>query len=88
VGLRLRDRRVVVVDGAQGVHRAVAAFWMPGAAVCVISPVLTPALEALATRGSVTRVRRLYQPGDLDDAWYAVAAADDEPAERGHRAGG
>jgi uroporphyrin-III C-methyltransferase/precorrin-2 dehydrogenase/sirohydrochlorin ferrochelatase len=50
-----------------------------GAAVCVISPVLTPALEALATRGSVTWVRRRYQPGDLDGAWYAVAVTD-EPA--------
>jgi uroporphyrin-III C-methyltransferase len=79
VGLRLRGRRVVVVGGGQGAHRAVAALLDAGAAVCVISPVLTPALEALATRGSVTWVRRRYQSGDLDDAWYAVAVTD-EPA--------
>jgi uroporphyrin-III C-methyltransferase / precorrin-2 dehydrogenase / sirohydrochlorin ferrochelatase len=39
----------------------------------------------------VTRVRRRYQPGDLDDAWYAVAAADDPAvnaaiAQEGERA--
>jgi uroporphyrin-III C-methyltransferase / precorrin-2 dehydrogenase / sirohydrochlorin ferrochelatase len=79
VGLRLRDRRVVVVGGGQRAHRAVAAVLDAGAAVCVISPVLTPALEALAARGSVTWMRRRYQPGDLVGAWYAVAATG-EPA--------
>ena len=74
VGLRLRDRRVVVVGGGQRAHRAVAAVLDAGAAVCVISPALTPALEALAARGSVTWMRRRYQPGDLVGAWYAVAA--------------
>jgi uroporphyrin-III C-methyltransferase len=77
VDLRLRDRRVVVVGGSQGAHRAVAGVLEAGATVSVISPVVTPALEALATSGSVTWVRRSYRPGDLDGAWYAVAAADD-----------
>jgi len=77
VGLRLRDRRVVVVGGGQGAHRAVAGVLEAGATVSVISPVVTPALEALATAGSVTWVRRRYEPGDLDGAWYAVAATDD-----------
>jgi uroporphyrin-III C-methyltransferase len=77
VGLRLRDRRVVVVGGGQGAHRAVGAILDAGATVSVISPVLTPALEALASSGSVTWVRRWYEPGDLEGAWYAVAATDD-----------
>jgi uroporphyrin-III C-methyltransferase/precorrin-2 dehydrogenase/sirohydrochlorin ferrochelatase len=38
---------------------------------------VTPALEGLVAPGSLTWVRRRYEPGDLDGAWYAVAATDD-----------
>jgi uroporphyrin-III C-methyltransferase/precorrin-2 dehydrogenase/sirohydrochlorin ferrochelatase len=76
VGLRLRDRRVVVVGGGQGAHRAVAGLLDAGATICLVSPVVTPALEALATSGSVTWLRRRYERGDLAGAWYAVAATD------------
>jgi uroporphyrin-III C-methyltransferase/precorrin-2 dehydrogenase/sirohydrochlorin ferrochelatase len=77
VDLRLRGRRVVVVGGGQGAHRAVAGLLAAGATVSLVSPVATPALEALASSGSVTWVPRRYQPGDLSEAWYVVAATDD-----------
>ena len=77
VGLRLRDRRVVVVGGGQVAHRRVAGLLEAGAQVTVVSPEVTPALEALVTPGSLTWVRRRYEHGDLDGAWYAVAATDD-----------
>jgi uroporphyrin-III C-methyltransferase/precorrin-2 dehydrogenase/sirohydrochlorin ferrochelatase len=77
VGLRLLDRRVVVVGGGQVAHRRVAGLLDARARVTVVSPVVTPALEALVAPGSVTWVPREYQPGDLDGAWYAVAATDD-----------
>src|SRR3954466_12525564 len=77
VGLRLRDRRVVVVGGGQVAHRRVAGLLEAGARVTVVSPEVTPALEALVAPGSLTWVRRRYEPGDLDGAWYAVAATDD-----------
>jgi uroporphyrin-III C-methyltransferase/precorrin-2 dehydrogenase/sirohydrochlorin ferrochelatase len=91
VGLRLKDRRVVVVGGGQVAHRRVAGLLEAGAQVTVVSPEVTPALEALVTPGSLTWIRRGYEPGDLDGAWYAVAATDDhavnaavgEEAERG-----
>jgi uroporphyrin-III C-methyltransferase/precorrin-2 dehydrogenase/sirohydrochlorin ferrochelatase len=38
---------------------------------------VTPALEALVAPGSLIWIRRRYEPGDLDGAWYAVAATDD-----------
>lgn len=92
VGLRLHDRRVVVVGGGQVAHRRVAGLLAARARVTVVSPAVTPALEALVEPGSLTWVRRRYQPGDLDGAWYAVAATDDpavnaavaEEAERAH----
>ncbi|WP_091364477.1 uroporphyrinogen-III C-methyltransferase [Geodermatophilus telluris] len=77
VGLRLLDRRVVVVGGGQVAHRRVAGLLEARARVTVVSPEVTPALEALVAPGSLTWVRRRYEPGDLDGAWYAVAATDD-----------
>jgi uroporphyrin-III C-methyltransferase len=83
--------RVVVVGGGQVAHRRVAGLVDARAEVTVVSPEVTPALEAMVEPGSVTWLRRPYQPGDLDGAWYAVAATDDpevnaavaEEAERG-----
>src|SRR3954467_13858762 len=77
VGLRLLGRRVVVVGGGQVAHRRVAGLLEARARVTVVSPDVTPALEALVEPGSLTWVRRRYEPGDLDEAWYAVAATDD-----------
>jgi uroporphyrin-III C-methyltransferase/precorrin-2 dehydrogenase/sirohydrochlorin ferrochelatase len=79
VGLRLHDRLVVVIGGGQVAHRRVAGLLEAHARVTVVSPQVTPALEALVAPGSLTWVARRYEPGDLDGAWYAVAATD-EPA--------
>ncbi|MCZ2858345.1 uroporphyrinogen-III C-methyltransferase [Blastococcus sp. VKM Ac-2987] len=92
VGLRLRDRLVVVVGGGRVAHRRVAGLLEARARVRVVSPEVTPALESLATAGGATWHRRTYRPGDLDGAWYAVAATDDpavnaavaEEAEQAH----
>jgi uroporphyrin-III C-methyltransferase len=77
VGLRLLGRRVVVVGGGQVAHRRIAGLLEARATVTVVSPEVTPALEALVEPGSVTWVRRRYEDGDLAEAWYAVAATDD-----------
>jgi uroporphyrin-III C-methyltransferase/precorrin-2 dehydrogenase/sirohydrochlorin ferrochelatase len=68
---------VVVVGGGQVAHRRVAGLVDARAQVTVVSPEVTPALEALVEPGSVTWLRRRYRPGDLEGAWYAVAATDD-----------
>jgi uroporphyrin-III C-methyltransferase len=92
VGLRLHDRRVVVVGGGQVAHRRVAGLLEAGAHVTVVSPEVTPALEALVEPGRLTWTHRRYARGDLAGAWYVVAATDDsavnaavaEEAERDH----
>ncbi|MEI4272507.1 uroporphyrinogen-III C-methyltransferase [Klenkia sp. LSe6-5] len=76
IGLRLTGKRVVVVGGGQVAHRRVAGLLDAHAVVTVVSPEVTPALEALVGPGSVTWLRRPYAPGDLAEAWYAVAATD------------
>jgi uroporphyrin-III C-methyltransferase len=77
VGLRLHGRSVVVVGGGQVAHRRVAGLLEAKARVTLVSPEVTPALEALVEPGTLTWVRRRYEPGDLDGAWYAIAATDD-----------
>ncbi|TQN44032.1 uroporphyrin-III C-methyltransferase/precorrin-2 dehydrogenase/sirohydrochlorin ferrochelatase [Blastococcus colisei] len=77
VGLRLLGRRVVVVGGGPTAHRETAGLLAVGADVAVVSPALTPALDALAISGGVSWIRRTFTEGDLDGAWYAVAATGD-----------
>ena len=77
VGLRLHGRQVVVVGGGAASYRATVGLLDAGAVVTVVSPVVVPALEALADSGALSWIQRRYAPGDLDAAWYAVAATKD-----------
>lgn len=74
-GLRLAGRRVVVVGGGHVAQRRVPALLAVGAEVTVVSPVVTPAIEGLGEE--ITLVVRGYRSGDLDGAWYVIAATDD-----------
>jgi len=74
-GLVLSGRKVVVVGGGHVAQRRVPAFLAARAAVTVVSPEVTPALEGLA--GEVTLVLRDFDESDLEGAWYVVAATDD-----------
>ena len=75
-GLRLAGRKVVVVGGGHVAQRRVPALLAAGAVVEVVSPAVTPALEGLVGSGEVTWHERGFEPSDLDDAWYAIAATD------------
>ncbi|NYD41786.1 uroporphyrinogen-III C-methyltransferase [Nocardioides panaciterrulae] len=79
-GLRLAGREVVVVGGGHVAQRRVPALLAVGALVTVVSPVVTPALEGLVGGGEVRWVRRRFESGDLDGAWYVIAATDDHAA--------
>jgi uroporphyrin-III C-methyltransferase / precorrin-2 dehydrogenase / sirohydrochlorin ferrochelatase len=76
-GLRLAGRKVLVVGGGQVAQRRVPGLITAGAQVYVVSPQVTPALEGLADAGEITWLRRRFEDGDLDGAWYAIAATDD-----------
>jgi uroporphyrin-III C-methyltransferase/precorrin-2 dehydrogenase/sirohydrochlorin ferrochelatase len=76
-GLRLTGRKVLVVGGGNVAQRRVPALLASGARVYVVSPHVTPAIEGLAGSGELTWLPRRFDPADLDDAWYAVAATDD-----------
>lgn len=75
-GLLLRGRRVVVVGGGRVAARRVPKLIEAEAVVELISPVAAPALVALADAGRLQWSAREFQAGDLDGAWYVIAATD------------
>jgi uroporphyrin-III C-methyltransferase/precorrin-2 dehydrogenase/sirohydrochlorin ferrochelatase len=76
VGLRLNGKKVVVVGGGSVAQRRIPLLLANGADVHVITRAATPAVEALE---GITLVLRDFRAGDLDGAWYAIAATS-EPA--------
>jgi uroporphyrin-III C-methyltransferase / precorrin-2 dehydrogenase / sirohydrochlorin ferrochelatase len=77
VGLTLAGRRVVVVGGGTVAQRRLPALLAAGADVEVVAPDVTPAVEGMATARELRWTARPYRDGDLDGAWYALAATDD-----------
>ncbi len=78
VGLRLSGKKVVVIGGGTVAQRRVPVLIAHGAKVHVVARVATPAVEALAEqKPGITLELRDYRDGDLDGAWYAIAATDD-----------
>ena len=78
VGLRLAGKKVVVIGGGTVAQRRVPVLISGGADVHVVARAATPAVEALAQqRPGITLTLRDYRDGDLDGAWYAIAATDD-----------
>ena len=75
-GLRLTDRRVVVVGGGHVAQRRVPQLLAAGADVHVVSPSVSPSIEGLVGAGEITWHKRGFEEGDLEEAWYVVAATD------------
>jgi uroporphyrin-III C-methyltransferase/precorrin-2 dehydrogenase/sirohydrochlorin ferrochelatase len=74
VGLRLNGKRVVVVGGGSVAQRRIPLLLANGADVHVITRAATPAVEALE---GITLVLRDFRDGDLEGAWYAIAATNE-----------
>ena len=78
VFLRLNGRRVLLVGGGRVAAAKLTGLLAEGARVTVIAPEVRSELH----QPGVTVVRRGFEPADLDDCWYVVAAA---PAEVNRR---
>jgi uroporphyrin-III C-methyltransferase/precorrin-2 dehydrogenase/sirohydrochlorin ferrochelatase len=74
VGLRLTGKKVVVVGGGTVAQRRLPLLIANGADVHVITSSATPAVEGMS---GITLTLREFRDGDLDGAWYAIAATDD-----------
>jgi uroporphyrin-III C-methyltransferase/precorrin-2 dehydrogenase/sirohydrochlorin ferrochelatase len=80
VGLRLSGRRVVVLGGGQVAQRRLPPLVAAGADIVVVSPSVTPSVEAMADAGELRWERRAYREGDLAEAWYVLIATKDAQA--------
>ena len=69
--LRLAGRKVVVVGGGPVAASKLDGLLAAGAEVTVVAPDIRPGLD----RPGVRLVRKAFEPADLDDAWWVVAAA-------------
>ena len=74
VGLRLAGRKVVVVGGGTVAQRRLPLLIANAADVHVITRSATPAVEGIT---GITLTLREFRAGDLEGAWYAIAATDD-----------
>ncbi|VEG53849.1 uroporphyrin-III C-methyltransferase [Mycolicibacterium aurum] len=74
VGLRLAGKKVVVVGGGTVAQRRLPLLVASGADVHVITKAATQTVEAI---DGITLTMREFRDGDLEGAWYAIAATDD-----------
>ncbi len=81
-GLRLSGRRVVVVGGGRVASRRLPRLVSAGAKVHVVAPEVTAEIAASAEAGELVWLRRPFCGGDLEGAWYVLAATDDVQANR------
>ncbi|WP_396931795.1 uroporphyrinogen-III C-methyltransferase [Mycolicibacterium sp.] len=78
VGLRLAGKKVVVIGGGTVAQRRIPLLMADDADVHVVARAATPAVEVLTTTNpGITLQLRDYRDGDLEGAWYAIAATDD-----------
>ena len=78
-GLDLAGRRVVVVGGGTVAQRRLPRLVSSGAKVEVISPEVTPSVEAMVASGAIVWHERPYADGDLENAWYVLCCTSSKP---------
>lgn len=72
--LKLDGRKVVVVGAGPVAASKIDGLLAAGASITVVAPEVVPEIAAAA----VLIERRSFEPGDLDGAWFVVAAAPPE----------
>lgn len=76
VFLNIKDRLCIVFGGGEVAERKVLMLLRFGAAIRVISPVVTKRLARLEESGKITILKRGYNYGDIEDASLVFAATD------------
>jgi len=75
-------RPCIVIGGGEVAARKIESLIEAGARVTVVSPRLSPPLQAAVARGLVTHIARDYAPGDIKGCVLAYAATDDPKLHR------
>ena len=74
MALNLKDKLVVVIGGGKVSEHKVKNLLSAKAKIKVVSPVITPGLKRLVSKGKVTWVSRLARSADLRSASLVIAA--------------
>jgi precorrin-2 dehydrogenase/sirohydrochlorin ferrochelatase len=82
VYLDLRKRPSVVIGGGRVAERKILSLLEAGAAVTVVSPLLTPKLAELAAAGKIVHREKKFEDTDITGAYLVVAATDSEEINR------
>ena len=77
VYLNLKNKAVVVIGGGEIAARKIESLIGTGASITVISPQVTPQIEALAQAKQLDLHLRAYASGDCDAAMLVFSATDD-----------
>ena len=80
--LDLQGRPCIVVGGGRVAERKVLGLLSCSAQVTVISPDLTKELTLLHNEGTINWVSRVFQSGDLKQAFLVIAATDDAETQQ------
>jgi len=80
--IQIEGKSIVVIGGGRVAERKVCNIVPAGALITVISPTLTFELQKLRDCGIITHLPREYQPGDISDAFMAIAATSDRETNR------
>jgi precorrin-2 dehydrogenase/sirohydrochlorin ferrochelatase len=80
VALNLEGRPVLIVGAGKVGTEKVLDFVERGAAVTVVSPVATEAVQREAEAGRVRWLERRYTPGDAEGYFFVMVATDDPAA--------
>ncbi len=76
--LSVKDQFCVVIGGGEIATRKIALLLRAGAHVQVISPALCANVAKFRDEGRIEHIARGYEDGDLDEAYLAIAATDNE----------
>jgi len=76
ISLNIQGRKCLVVGGGQVALRKVKTLLEHNANVEVVSPILCPELNQLATDGAIRTIKRDYKPEDLHHAFISIVATD------------
>src|SRR5512142_3364327 len=80
--IHLDSRLCIVVGGGVVAERKISALLEAGARVRLIAPELTETLTARVQASEIEWLPRLFQPGDLENAFLVIAATDDARINR------
>jgi precorrin-2 dehydrogenase/sirohydrochlorin ferrochelatase len=80
--LDVKNRPCVIIGGGQVAEGKIALLLECGARIKMISPEVTEAVKRMADAGTLLWEKREYREGDLEGAFLAIAATDDNSVNR------